>query len=229
MEIGDILLKARTEGRNSLLYTEAQKLLDIWGIPVVQSKLASDKNGAIQSARTIGFPVVMKILSPDMVHKSDAGGVIIDLRTEEEVARAFDQMMENFGKMKSMIKIEGLVIEKMLSGFEVIIGTTKDPQFGHVLMFGMGGVFVELLKDTSFRLVPIELIDAEEMIRELKGYSLLEGCRGKRGNIDSLRDLLFKVSNLIFHYPEITEMDLNPVMISLSGSIVVDARITTGG
>jgi acetyl-CoA synthetase (ADP-forming) len=229
MEIRDILLKARTDGRNSLLYTEAQKLLDIWGIPVVQSKLASDKNGSIQSARTIGFPVVMKILSPDMVHKSDAGGVIIDLRTEEEVARAFDQMMENFGKMKSMIEIEGVVIEKMLSGFEVIIGTTKDSQFGHVLMFGMGGVFVELLKDTSFRLIPIELTDAEEMIRELKGYPLLEGCRGKSGNIESLRDLLLKVSDLIVHYPEITEMDLNPVMTSSSGSIVGDVKITMRG
>src|SRR4030042_3071136 len=106
MGICDILLKVRTEGRNSLLYTEARKLLEMWGIPVVQSKLAPDKDDAIQAARSIGFSVVMKIFSPDGVHKSDGGGVIIDLRTEEEISRVFDQMTENFGKVKSKIKIE---------------------------------------------------------------------------------------------------------------------------
>lgn len=169
----------------------------------------------------------MKILSLDVVNKSNTRGVIIGLRTKEEIVRAFDWMMEIFGKVKTMIKIGGVLIEKMLSGFEVIIGATKDPQFGHVLMFGMGGVFVELLRDTSFRLIPIELVDAEEMIREAKGYSLLEGCCRKGGNIDSLNDLLFKISDLIFHYPEITEMDLNPGIICLPGSIMVDTRNTT--
>jgi acetyl-CoA synthetase (ADP-forming) len=228
MQIRDILLKARTEGRSSLLYTEAKKLLDIGAIPVVQSKLALDKDGAIRAARSIGFPVVMKIFSPDVVHKSDAGGVMIDLRTEEEIAHGFDQMMKHFRKVKSKIKIEGVVVEKMLSGLEVIIGAIKDSQFGHVLMFGMGGIFVELLKDASFRLIPIEPADADEMMNEVKGYPLLQGFRGKSGNIESLRDLLLKVSDLIIHYPEISEMDLNPVITSSSGSIVADARITMG-
>lgn len=228
MEIRDILLRAQAEGRNSLLYTEAQMLVKLWGIPVVQSTIAQDKDGAVQAARSIGFPVVMKISSPDVVHKSDAGGVAVDLRTDEEVAHAFDRMMENFRKVTPRIKIEGVVIEKLLSGVEVIIGATKDSQFGPVLMFGMGGVFVELLKDTSFRLIPIEPVDADEMIKEVKGYPLLEGFRGKSGNIQSLKDLLLKVSDLIVHYPEIAEMDLNPVMSSPSGSTVADVRITLG-
>jgi len=229
MEIRDLFLKAQTEGRNSLLYTEAKELLKTWGIPVAQSKIAQDKEGALRAARSIGFPVVMKILSPDVVHKSDAGGVIADLRTEEEIVQAFDRMTESFKKEKPGIRIEGVVVEKLLSGIEVIIGATKDPQFGHVLMFGMGGVFVELLKDTSFRLIPIEPVDAEEMIKEVKGYPLLEGFRGKIGNIQSLKDLLLKVSDLVVHYPQILEMDLNPVFTFASGSIVADARITLAG
>jgi len=118
-----------------------------------------------------------------------------------------------------------VIIEKMLAGEEVIIGVTRDSQFGHVLMFGMGGVFVELLKDTSFRLIPIEPADADDMIREVKGSALLEGFRGKKGDMESLKALLLKISNLITHHPEIAEIDLNPVITSPSGSIVADVRI----
>lgn len=225
MEIRDILLNVREEGRNFLLYPEAKKFLEIWGIPTVPSKVARDQREAVQAALSIGFPVVMKIFSPDVIHKSEAGGVMTDLRTEEEVIRAFDRMMENFKNFKPKIRIEGVILEKMLYGVEVIIGATKDSQFGHVLMFGIGGIFVELLKDTSFRLIPLEPDDAQEMIEEVRGYPLLEGYRGKRGNIESLKNLLLGISNLIVHYPEIIEMDLNPVFTSSSGSAVADARI----
>ena len=228
MEISDILKNIRKEGRNFLLYTEAKKLLDIWNIPTAPSKIAMDQEGAVQAALSVGFPVVMKIFLPDVVHKSDSGGVIIDLRTEKEVIQAFNTMMDNFRKVKPTVRIEGVIIEKMLSGLEVIIGVTKDSQFGHVLMFGMGGIFVELLRDTSFRLIPLEPVDAKEMIKEVKGYPLLEGYRGQKGNIESLIDLLLKVSNLIVRYPEIFEMDLNPVFTFSSGSIVADARIIIG-
>jgi acyl-CoA synthetase (NDP forming) len=228
MDANSLLQSISKEGRNFFLYTEAKKLLETWNIPVTETKIAKNQKEAIQAANSIGFPVVMKIFSPDVVHKSDSGGVITDLRTEKEVIQAFDKMMENYRKSKSSVRIDGVIIEKMLSGVEVIIGVTKDPQFGHVLMFGMGGVLVELLKDISFRLIPIDPVDAKEMIREVKGYPLLEGYRGQKGNIESLIDLLLKVSNLIVRYPEIFEMDLNPVFTFSSGSIVADARIIIG-
>ena len=223
--VADIISTIRREGRKLLPYEEGKKLLEKWGIPVAPSKVATDKEGASDAARLIGFPVVMKILSPDIVHKSDAGGVVTDLRTEEEVTLAFEKMMKDVKERRPAARIEGVIIEKMLDGVEVILGVTKDSQFGHVLMFGMGGIFVELLKDTSFRMIPIQPADAEDMIKEVKGYALLEGFRGKRGDADSLKALLLKTSDLITHYPEIAEIDLNPVITSPSGSVVADVRI----
>jgi len=225
MDANNLLKNVRKEGRSFLLYTEAKKLLEICNIPVPPSEIAKDPEEAVQAAISIGFPIVMKIFSPDVVHKSDSGGVITDLRTEKEVIQAFDKMMQNYRKSKSSVRIDGVIIEKMLSGVEVIIGVTKDSQFGHVLMFGMGGIFVELMKDISFRLIPIEPVDAKEMIREVKGYPLLEGFRGQKGSIETLENLMLKVSDLIVHHPHIFEMDLNPVFTSSSGSIVADARI----
>ena len=228
MDANNLLQSIRKEGRNVFLYTEAKKLLETWNIPVTETKIAKNQKEAIQAANSIGFPVVMKIFSPDVVHKSDSGGVITDLRTEKEVIQAFDKMMENHRKSKSPVRIDGVIIEKMLSGVEVIIGVTKDPQFGHVLMFGMGGVLVELLKDISFRLIPIDPVDAKEMIREVKGYPLLEGFRGQKGSIETLENIMLKVSTLIVQHPEIIEMDLNPVFTFSSGSIAADARIIIG-
>jgi len=225
MDASNLLQSVRKEGRNSFLYTEAKKLLEIWNIPVTETKVAKNQKEAVQAANSIGFPVVMKIFSPDVIHKSDSGGVITDLRTEKEVIQAFDKMTENYRKSKSSVRIDGVIIEKMLSGVEVIIGVTKDSQFGHVLMFGMGGVLVELLKDISFRLIPIDPVDAKEMIREMKGYPLLEGFRGQKASIETLENIMLKVSTLIVQHPEIIEMDLNPVFTSVSGSIVGDARV----
>jgi len=229
MQIIDILSKVKKEKRNLLLYHEAKEILDSSGIPTAPSKIALTLEQAKEAARFIGFPIVMKILSPDIVHKSDAGGVITDLRTEDEVIPAFDRMIEHFRRKEPPVRIEGVVIERMVSGIEVIVGTTKDSQFGQVLMFGMGGIWTELLKDTSFRLIPIEPIDAEEMIEELKSYSLLQGYRGQAANVESLKKLLLKVSDLILHYPEITSIDLNPVFTSPEGSMVTDVRMMIGG
>jgi len=229
MEIADILSKVREEGRALLSYEEGKRVLEMWGIPVVPSRVATDGAGAREAARFLGFPVVMKVLSPDIVHKSDVGGVVTDLRTEEEAGRAFEIMMENAKERKPTARIQGVIVEKMLEGVEAIIGVTKESQFGHVLMFGMGGVLVELLKDTSFRLIPIEPGDAEDMMREVRGYVLLEGFRGRRADIESLKGLLLKISDLIIHYPEIAGIDLNPVIASPSGSIVADVRIQMDG
>lgn len=225
MDANSLLQTIRQEGRSVLLYPEAKNLLDLSNIPVVQVNIARNQEEAVQIAKSIGFPVVMKIFSPDVVHKSDSGGVAIDLRNEKDVIEAFGNIMESCRKEVPSARIHGVFIEKMVSGVEVIIGVTNDAQFGHVLMFGMGGVLVELFKDVSFRLIPIEAIDAKEMMEEVKGYPLLQEYRGRKGNVEALEDILIKVSNLITRHPEIVEMDLNPVFASISGCLVGDARI----
>ena len=224
MRIDDILSKAKEEGRRFLLYTEAKALMEIWDIPMVPSKVARNKGEALQTARFIGFPVVMKVLSRDVVHKSDVGGVFVDLRSEGDVTEAYSSIEKNLEKSES-IRMEGVVVEKMLSGIEVCIGVTKDPQFGHVLMFGMGGTLVELIKDASFRLIPIDSTDAREMIGEIKAFPMIEGYRGKKGDVESLKSLLLKVSHLTVQYPEIIEMDMNPVFNAPAGSTVADIRV----
>jgi acetate---CoA ligase (ADP-forming) subunit beta len=225
MKICDIFMKARAEGRGSLLYTESKELLELWGVPTASCKVARNKEEAVRAARSIGFPVVMKVFSPDVIHKTDAGGVLNDLRRRGDVINAFESIVNNMEKVRPPIRMEGVVIEKMCSGVEVMVGVTRDPQFGHVILFGMGGIFVELFKDTSFRVIPIESLDAREMIEEVKGFALLEEYRGMKGNIESLRDLLLKVSELTAQYPQIIEMDMNPVFSSPLGSIVADIRI----
>jgi len=218
-------MKARAEGRNSLLYTESKELLELWGIPTAPCKVARNKEEALRAARSIGFPVVMKVFSPDVIHKTDAGGVFTDLRGEGDVVSAYESIENNMEKVASPVRMEGVVIEKMCSGVEVIVGVTRDPQFGHVILFGMGGTFVELFKDASFRVIPIEPPDAQEMIEEVKGFPLLEEYRGKKGNIESLKDLLLKVSGLTVTYPQIIEIDMNPVFSSPVGRTVADVRV----
>jgi hypothetical protein len=225
VEIADILSTARKEGRALLSYEEGKRVLEMEGVPVSPWRAAADRAGAGEAARIVGSPVVMKILSPDIVHKSDAGGVATDLRTREEVEQAFDGMMAKVKKMDPAPRIEGVVIEKMAEGIEVIVGATRDPQFGPVLMFGMGGILVELLRDTSFRLIPIEPSDAEDMIKELRGHALLQGFREPGGDIASLQELLMKISGLMSRFPEIKGIDLNPVMTSPAGSVATDVRI----
>ncbi|HSB06952.1 MAG TPA: acetate--CoA ligase family protein [Thermodesulfobacteriota bacterium] len=227
MGIDEILSKARGEQRNALLYNEAKELIENWGIPTAPWRMARNEQEALQAALSIGFPVVMKILSPDVIHKTDIGGVFTGLNREEELIHAYERIEGNSKKVKPAIRMQGVVIEKMLSGIEVIIGVTMDSQFGHVLMFGMGGIFVELLKDISFRLIPIEPADAQEMIYRVKGFPLLDGYRGKTGDIEGLKNLLLGVSQLVVQYPEIIEMDLNPVITSYNQTTVADIRVLT--
>jgi acetate---CoA ligase (ADP-forming) subunit beta len=225
VRIREIFMKARAEGRDSLLYTESKELLELWGISTAPCKVARNKEEALRAARSIGFPVVMKVFSPDVIHKTDAGGVLNDLRGEGDVISAYESIENNMEKVRPPIRMEGVVIEKMCSGVEIIVGVTRDPQFGHVILFGMGGTLVELFKDTSFRVIPIESLDAQEMIEEVKGFPLLGEYRGKKGHIESLKDLLLKVSGLTVNYPQIIEMDMNPVFSSPRGSTVADVRI----
>lgn len=212
--------------RRVLMENESKEILERWGISVVPCEVAASREEALKLAQSIGFPVVLKILSPDIIHKTEAGGVKLNLRTDKDVLSAFDVIMESSKRNRPSASLFGVSVQRMESGTEVTIGVTKDPQFGHVLMFGMGGVWVELLKDTSFRLIPIAAIDAYEMMRDIKGFPLLEGYRGQGADVEGLARMLLKVSEFIMAYPSIDEMDLNPVLTSPSGSVVADARIS---
>jgi acyl-CoA synthetase (NDP forming) len=198
---------------------------------VVETRLATGRKQAAEIAAEIGFPVVLKIASPDIVHKSDAGGVKVGLKNKTEVEKAYGDIMKAAREKFPGAKIDGAAVEGMARpGIEIIIGTFKDAQFGPVIMFGLGGIFVEVLKDVSFRIVPIERRDAAEMIKEIKAYSLLKGFRGTEpADINVLEDILMKVSDFVDKTPEIKEIDLNPVIAYKDGAVAVDARIVLEG
>ena len=222
-----VIKKARSEGRSLLTEIEAKELLKQAGVNVVDTKLATSKEDAISISRQLGFPVALKIASADVVHKSDAGGVKLDVKTATQAGKAYDDIMKAIKKQYPEAKIEGVSVQKMARpGVEVIIGMSKDTQFGPVLMFGLGGILVEILKDVSFRIVPLVRRDAREMVREIKGYPLLEGYRGQEPvDVANLEELILKVSDFVEQHPEVAELDLNPVFAYSDGAIAVDARV----
>ncbi|MDI6820528.1 MAG: acetate--CoA ligase family protein [Candidatus Hodarchaeaceae archaeon] len=230
--IAEILASARKQGRLGLLEHEAKQVLAAWGVPVARTELAGDAAEAVRIARELRYPVVMKIASPDIVHKSDAGGVRVGLSSELEVRQAFDEIVANARAYKPDANILGVVVQEYLpQAMEVIIGTLQDPSFGATVMFGLGGVWVEVLKDVSFRLAPLDAGDAREMIQEIKGHPVLMGVRGEpQADIGALIDILQKVGRLAHEFPGIAEMDLNPVFLFErgKGAIAIDARIILG-
>jgi len=222
-----IIGKARSEGRTLLTEIESKELLRQAGISVIDTRLATSREEAISVSRQLGFPVVLKIASPDVVHKSDAGGVKLGLKTSKQVGKAYDDILAAIRQKYSGAKIQGVSVQKMARpGVEVIIGMSKDAQFGPVLMFGLGGILVEVLKDVSFRIVPLTKRDARAMIREIKGYPLLEGYRGQEAvDVANLEELILKVSSFVEQHPEVKELDLNPVFAYSDGVVAVDARV----
>jgi acyl-CoA synthetase (NDP forming) len=222
-----IISRVRGEGRKALLETEAKTICAEYGIPVTAFKLAKNEKEAVEFAGQMGFPVVLKVVSPDIIHKSDAGGVMVNLKGDAEVRRAFGKILENTGKYDAAAKIVGVLVQEMApQATEVIVGAIKDAQFGQTLMFGLGGIFVELLKDATFRIAPISREDAAEMITEVKAYPLLKGYRNTPpADIDAIEAILVETSRLIMDYPEIKELDLNPIMAYEKGAKTVDARI----
>ena len=227
MTKAEILAKAGKEKRSLLTEIESKELLKAARIPVVETRLATSKKEAMEIAVKLGFPVVMKIVSPDVVHKSDAGGVKLSIQNASQAGRAYSEILANIKKHYPKAKITGVTVQKMAKqGIEVIIGMTKDAQFGPVIMFGLGGILVEVLKDVSFRIVPMTKRDASEMISEIKGYPILKGYRGQDpADIPFLEDLIVKVSQFVDKNPEIKELDLNPVFAYKDGALAVDARI----
>jgi acetyl-CoA synthetase (ADP-forming) len=219
---------ARSKNRH-VLGLEAFDILKAYGIPVVKTAFAKTAEGAISAAEEIGYPLVMKVVSPQISHKSDIGGIRLSLQNAAEVKAAYQDMMENISKKMTDASLEGVQLQPMLSGGrEVIIGMVRDPTFGPMLMFGLGGVYVEILKDVRFAIAPVNDNEAREMITGIKTYPLLAGIRGtKPSDIDALVDVILAVSRFVCHFPEIEEFEINPLMVfeKEKGVLAVDMRL----
>ncbi len=218
------------QGRKSLVEFEAKEILKAYGLPVPEEKLAKTLDEALKYAEEIGYPVVLKLMSPQILHKSDAKVVLLNIKNPEELRQKWEEIHENARRYRPDAEILGVLVAPMLKvGREIIIGVTEDPQFGHALMFGLGGIFVEVLKDVTFRIIPIEEKDAWKMLREIKGYPILSGARGEPpADMKAIVDLMLRVSKLVDDLRDyIKEMDLNPVFVypEGEGAVVVDARI----
>lgn len=198
-----------------------------YGIPVPRFKVAKNRKEAVKSADELGYPVVLKIISPDIIHKNDAGGVVLNINAPKEVRKAYQQTLADVRRYKPDGEIFGILVEEMVPpSTEIVVGGIRDPQFGPTLMFGLGGIFVEILRDVTFRICPVARRDALEMISEVKGYQILEGYRGQPAvDISKIVDILLGTSRLMMDYPEIKEIDLNPVIVYEKGAKVVDSKI----
>lgn len=227
MTFESVLGEARAEGRTLLNEVESKAILRDAGIPATAATLATTRAEAQDQAEAMGYPVVLKVVSPDIAHKSDVGGVQLNLKDRDTVGAAFDAILANATKAEPGARIKGVSVQQMApQGTEVIVGMTTDPQFGPVMMFGLGGIMVEVLKDVSFRLVPLSEKDAGQMIAEIKGKPVLDGVRGQpAADLAALRSTILKVSELVERHPEIRELDLNPVFAYPDGALAVDARI----
>ncbi len=208
---------------------ETKKLLARYGIPVTKEQIATSVNEALAITLQIGTPVAMKISSPDIAHKSDVGGVVLNVK-KEKVPTTYNKIMAQIKKSVPDARIEGILVQQMAPpGHEIIVGLKKDAQFGHAVMFGLGGIFVEIYKDVSFRVVPIDKSDALEMISEVKGYPILKGIRGRKpANIEAIAQTLVSVSKMA-EKENIIELDINPLIVNESGAIAVDARAMVEG
>ncbi len=223
MNIAEVLKNKIETNQTVLTEFESKELLREIGIHVPVQKLTTSKEDTISAAEDIGFPVVLKLMAEDIVHKSDTGAVKLNLKSKEDVDKAYSELMQIPSQTEKKISVQKMADEPIT---ELIIGMTTDPQFGPALMFGIGGILVELLEDVSFRIAPITEYDAKEMIHEIKGFPILDGYRGKpKADIKAIINVLLTISDLVVKHEEINEMDLNPVFIYNNGLICVDARI----
>ena len=217
-----IMRQAYAENRSYLMEHESKGILENAGIRTTGAMIALSEEDAVRISKNIGYPVVLKIVSPDVVHKTDSGGVKLNLESDEDVREAYRDILSCFKDKK----VFGVAVQEMAAvGIEAIVGVARDESFGPVLMFGLGGVFAEILKDVTFRVLPITGDSVSEMIEEIKGYSLLKGYRGRSVDVEALKELLLRVSDLAVMHPEIRELDLNPVLLYPAGYLVADARM----
>jgi acetate---CoA ligase (ADP-forming) len=225
-----VIAKARADGRDSLTEIEAKEVFAAYGLPVTQTHLAKTEEEAVKLANKIGYPVVMKIVSPDILHKSDAGGVKVNIKDENSVHEAFKTIMQNAKNYKADANVHGIAVQEMAPwGTEIIMGSINDPTFGPTMMFGLGGIFVEVLKDVTFRVAPVSLNQARRMLGEIRGAPILAGVRGEAArDKEAMADTICRYSNMILDLKdEISESDANPVLVyeETKGVKVVDARI----
>jgi acyl-CoA synthetase (NDP forming) len=216
-----VLQKAMGE-KGDLLLPEAMEFLQACGISVADYQIVHRKEDLGQAIEKIGFPAAMKVISPEISHKSDVGGVILHIDSRKKAEEAYDRIMSLNPENRT-----GVLLQKMISaGKEVILGAKRDPSFGPVILFGLGGIYVEVLKETSLRVAPINRSEAEEMISELKSSAILKGVRGERpSDIEAIVEMLLKLSQLMIDFPQIEGIDINPLMALEKGAIAVDARI----
>jgi acetyltransferase len=228
-EVRKLFDRVRAEGRVSIGDAEAWAVLEAYGFTVPKSRLAKTPDEAVHIAEEIGYPVVMKIASPDILHKTDVGGVRLNLRTPDEVRDAFDLIVYRAGRYVPGARIWGCQVQQMiLGGREVLLGMSRDPQFGPLVAFGLGGIYVEALKDVAFRVAPFSREEAHEMIREIRSYPLLEGVRGEPpADHEALADALLRISRMVMDFPEIVELDINPLKVFEAGrgAIAIDMRL----
>ena len=221
--VSEILQRAYAEGRDFLFEHEAKELCRLYDLPVTKGRVVRSEEEAVKAAEEMGFPVVLKIVSPQILHKSDVGGVVLNVKDAQGVREAYERILNNVKKRRPDAEIEGIYVQEMApSSTEVIVGATKDP----TIMFGLGGIFVEILKDVSFRLIPITRDDAVEMIHEIRSYKILEGARGMpKADEGALVDILLNTSRMVSDCPEIKELDMNPILVYEKGAKIVDARV----
>jgi acetyl-CoA synthetase (ADP-forming) len=226
-KIDEIFQAAKAENRNFLFEHEAKMLCSLYGVPITKIEVAKTEDAAVEAAKKIGFPIVIKIVSPQVLHKSDAGGVIVGINDEKGIREGYQKIIANIKKNVPSAVIEGILVQEMApKGTEIIIGSTVDPTFGPTIMFGLGGIFVEILKDVSFRLAPITKDDAWEMLDEIKAKKILDGARGMpKADKETIVSTLLAVSKMLTECPEIKELDMNPIIVYEKGARAVDARI----
>ena len=230
-KVTKIFEEVRNEGRKFLFEHEAKTICKDYGIPTTELKMANNAEEAAKFSKEIGYPTVLKIVSPDVIHKFDVGGVFLNINSQDEARNAYVKIIENVKKHKSDAIINGVLVQEMAScATEVIVGSIKDKQFGQTLMFGFGGTFVEIMKDVSFRIAPVNRTEAFEMITEVKAYPLLTGYRGQQPvDIKSIVNILLNTSKLVMDHTQIKELDLNPIMVYEKGAKTVMAIITKYG
>lgn len=228
--IRKVLDQAREAGRLSIGDAEARDILKACGLPIPESEIAENADRAVEIARRIGYPVVLKIASPDVLHKTDVGGVKVGLASDEEVRDAFELMTYRVQRYLPEARLWGCLVQEMVTGdnLEVLIGMNRDPQFGPLVTFGLGGIYVEVLKDVTFRLAPFTRAEAEEMLTEIRSSALLDGVRGQPPvDKEAIVDTLLRISQLVQDFPEIVELDINPLTVFSkgSGAIAIDMRL----
>jgi acetyltransferase len=228
-KIALMILEARRAGRNQLGEREARDVIVEYGFRLPQNVVARTVDEAVSSATKTGFPVALKIVSPDILHKTDVGGVRLNLRDADAVARGFAEIDASVRRFFPAAQIQGIAVQEMIvGGKEVILGMSRDPQFGPLLMFGLGGIYVEVLKDVAFRVAPVGPDEAESMMREIRSFPLLRGVRGEKpSDLAAVVDALCRLSQLVMDFPEVIEMDINPLLVKPEGGgvVAIDARL----